>query len=64
MKQPSASAATSRIIDAEPLFMEFEKAAVTFHQPLRSEPWGARTFIVHDPDGNLIAFAGNQRSDG
>jgi catechol 2,3-dioxygenase-like lactoylglutathione lyase family enzyme len=25
---------------------------------LRTEPWGARTFIVKDPDGNLIAFAG------
>ncbi|WP_376774795.1 hypothetical protein [Mesorhizobium silamurunense] len=22
------------------------------------EPWGARTFIVQDPDGNLICFAG------
>ena len=24
---------------------------------LRAEPWGARTFIVADPDGNLILFA-------
>ncbi|WP_407045994.1 VOC family protein [Mesorhizobium abyssinicae] len=28
-----------------------------FHQTLRTEPWGARTFIVSDPDGNLICFA-------
>jgi len=31
---------------------------VRFHQELKTEPWGARTFIVKDPDGNLILFAG------
>jgi len=25
-----------------------------------AEAWGARTFIVRDPDGNLIAFAGSR----
>jgi len=30
---------------------------VDFAQTLRNEPWGARTFIVRDPDGNLILFA-------
>ncbi|WP_425336060.1 VOC family protein [Sinorhizobium numidicum] len=35
------------------------KAGVTFHQALRTEPWSARTFIVQDPDGNLIAFSGH-----
>jgi catechol 2,3-dioxygenase-like lactoylglutathione lyase family enzyme len=44
--------------DAKPLFLEFQKAGVEFVQPLRSEPWGARTFIVRDPDGNLLLFAG------
>ncbi len=44
--------------DAMPLFLEFQAAGVTFHQTLESEPWGARTFIVRDPDGNLILFAG------
>jgi len=44
--------------DAEPLFVEFEAAGVDFHQTLTTEPWGARTFIVADPDGNLILFAG------
>ena len=29
-----------------------------FHQPLQKQPWGARNFIVLDPDGNLILFAG------
>ena len=40
------------------LFAEFEVAGVLFHQRLCDEPWGARTFIVSDPDGNLILFAG------
>ena len=44
--------------DAEALFIEFQAAGVTFHQALETEPWGARTFIVRDPDGNLILFAG------
>ena len=44
--------------DAKPLYLEYQSAGVTFQQTLRSEPWGARTFIVRDPDGNLILFAG------
>jgi catechol 2,3-dioxygenase-like lactoylglutathione lyase family enzyme len=44
--------------DANPLFLEFQAACVEFHQALKKEPWGARTFIVRDPDGNLILFAG------
>lgn len=44
--------------DAETLFTEYRKAGIEFAQPLRSEPWGARTFIVRDPDGNLLLFAG------
>lgn len=44
--------------DAKPLFLEYQAAGVPFHQALRTEPWDARTFIVRDPDGNLILFAG------
>jgi uncharacterized glyoxalase superfamily protein PhnB len=40
------------------LFLEFQAAGVTFFQMLRKEPWGAKTFIVKDPDGNLLLFAG------
>jgi catechol 2,3-dioxygenase-like lactoylglutathione lyase family enzyme len=47
--------------DAEPLFAEFQQAGVTFLQGLETEPWGARTFIVCDPDGNRILFAGRAR---
>src|SRR6266436_2075413 len=40
------------------LFLEFQTAGITFFQTLRKEPWGAETFIVKDPDGNLLLFAG------
>jgi catechol 2,3-dioxygenase-like lactoylglutathione lyase family enzyme len=43
--------------DADALFLEFEAAGVDFAATLKTEPWGARTFIVRDPDGNLILFA-------
>jgi catechol 2,3-dioxygenase-like lactoylglutathione lyase family enzyme len=46
---------------AEPLFLEYQAAGVTFLQGLRTEPWGACTFIVCDPDGNRILFAGRAR---
>jgi uncharacterized glyoxalase superfamily protein PhnB len=47
--------------DAEQLFREFQEAGVTFLQELETEPWGARTFVVGDPDGNRILFAGRAR---
>ncbi|HTI62616.1 MAG TPA: VOC family protein [Gemmatimonadaceae bacterium] len=51
-------AASIALDEAGPLFLEYRAAGVEFAQPLRTEPWGARTFIVRDPDGNLILFAG------
>ena len=50
-------AATIVLDHAKPLFLEYQAAGVDFHQSLRTEPWGTRTFIVKDLDGNLIAFA-------
>ena len=40
------------------LFLEFQSAGVMFHEKLKRQPWGARTFTVKDPDGNLLLFAG------
>jgi catechol 2,3-dioxygenase-like lactoylglutathione lyase family enzyme len=40
------------------LFLEFQSAGVTFRQTLKRQPWGARNFVVKDPDGNLLLFAG------
>ncbi|WP_343713120.1 VOC family protein [Inquilinus sp.] len=51
-------AATIAVDDPKVLFLELQAAGAPFHQPLRTEPWGARTFIIRDPDGNLVAFAG------
>jgi catechol 2,3-dioxygenase-like lactoylglutathione lyase family enzyme len=51
-------AASITLEDAKSLFLEYQKAGIDFVQPLRAEPWGARTFIVRDPDGNLLLFAG------
>ena len=57
-REGDAVSATLTLDHAEPLFLEFQRAGVAFYQTLRTEPWGARTFIVQDPDGNLIMFAG------
>jgi len=40
------------------LYLQYQAAGIDFYQQLRQEPWGARTFIVRDPDGNLLLFAG------
>lgn len=58
-REGGALSATLTVDHASPLFLEFQKAGVEFYQTLRTEPWGSRTFIVQDPDGNLIAFAGS-----
>lgn len=34
-------------------------AGAEVYQELRREPWGARTFIVRDPSGNLVLFSGS-----
>lgn len=57
-REHDALCVTFTLDDAKPLYLEFEAASVPFHQSLRNEPWGARTFIVRDPDGNLIGFSG------
>lgn len=51
-------AATIVLDHAQPLFLEYQAAGVELVQALRTEPWGARTFAVRDPDGNSILFAG------
>lgn len=40
------------------LFLDCQATEVHFHQTLKKGPWDARTFIVCDPDGNLVLFAG------
>jgi uncharacterized glyoxalase superfamily protein PhnB len=54
----SASVTVATADEINQLFLSYQSEGVRFHQPLKKEPWGARTFIVTDPDGNLILFAG------
>ena len=58
MQEESLLAATILVNDVKQLYLEFSAASVEFHQPLKKEPWGAKTFVVKDPDGNLVLFAG------
>jgi catechol 2,3-dioxygenase-like lactoylglutathione lyase family enzyme len=54
----SASITVGSADEIKQLFLTYQAADVPFHQALRKEPWGAKTFVVKDPDGNLILFAG------
>jgi len=54
----SASITVGTANEIKQLFLSCQAAGVSFHQALKKEPWGARTFIVSDPDENLILFAG------
>jgi catechol 2,3-dioxygenase-like lactoylglutathione lyase family enzyme len=54
----SAALTVATSAEIKALFLEFQAAGVTFFQTLKRQPWGARNFIVRDPDGNLLLFAG------
>jgi uncharacterized glyoxalase superfamily protein PhnB len=54
----SASITVATANEINQLFLSYQAAGVSFHQALKKEPWGARTFVVSDPDENLIFFAG------
>jgi catechol 2,3-dioxygenase-like lactoylglutathione lyase family enzyme len=54
----SADMVVNTAVEIEQLFLEFQSAGVAFHQTLERMPWGAKNFIVKDPDGNLLLFAG------
>jgi catechol 2,3-dioxygenase-like lactoylglutathione lyase family enzyme len=54
----SASITLATAEEIKTLFLAYQAADVLFAQTLRNEPWQAKTFIVKDPDGNLILFAG------
>jgi catechol 2,3-dioxygenase-like lactoylglutathione lyase family enzyme len=54
----AAGMTVATAFEIKELFLEFQSANVTFFQTLKKQPWGARNFIVKDPDGNLLLFAG------
>ena len=54
----SATLTVATAEEIEALFLEFQAAGVTFFQTLKRQPWDALDFILKDPDGNLLLFAG------
>ena len=54
----SVSMAVATAEEIKLLFLEFQSAGAVFHQMLKKQPWGARNFVIKDPDGNLLLFAG------
>jgi len=53
-----ASMTVNSAAEIKQLFLEYQAAGVDFFRALKQEPWGALNFIVLDPDGNLLLFAG------
>jgi len=53
----SASMTVATVEEIKLLFLEFQSAGVAFQQTLKKQPWGAKSFVVKDPDGNLLLFA-------
>jgi catechol 2,3-dioxygenase-like lactoylglutathione lyase family enzyme len=54
----SAALTVATADEIKQLFLTYQDAGVRFALTLQKEPWGARNFIVRDPDGNRILFAG------
>ena len=54
----SASMTVATADEIKLLFLEFQSAGVTFRQKLKKQPWCAKNFVIKDPDGNLLLFAG------
>ncbi|MEM7121515.1 MAG: VOC family protein [Pseudomonadota bacterium] len=53
----SATVTVETAAQLKQLYLTYQEAGVPFHQALRQEPWGARGFVVSDPDNNLLLFA-------
>jgi len=47
----SASMTVAMAEEIKLLFLEFQSAGVTFQQTLKRQSWGAKAFVIKDPDG-------------
>jgi catechol 2,3-dioxygenase-like lactoylglutathione lyase family enzyme len=54
----SASITVAAANEIKQLFLSYQAVGVSFQQTLKKELRGSRTFIVSDPDENLLLFAG------
>jgi hypothetical protein len=60
LQSPRALPTVATANEIKEMFLSYEAAGVSFHQALKREPWGARTFIVSDPDENLASLLARQ----
>ena len=51
-------AAFIEVENVKALYAEYVTAGAMFDQKLKKQAWGGRDFVVRDPDGNSICFAG------
>jgi hypothetical protein len=49
----SASITVGTANEIKQLFLSYQAPGVSFHQALKNEPWGAKTFIVSDPEERI-----------
>lgn len=47
-----------QVENVKALYAEYVAAGAMFDQKLKKQAWGLRDFIVRDPDGNGLCFAG------
>jgi lactoylglutathione lyase len=52
-----------RFEDVDPEYKRVVKAGATPVQPPRDEPWGMRSSMVADPEGNLIEIGSSNREN-
>ena len=43
--------------DIEIVYQQVQSAGVDIAEKLKSRPWGARDFCLHDPDGNYLRIS-------
>lgn len=55
-KREDVILASFEVSDAKALYLELQGTGAAFVETLRTEPYGTRSFIVEDPDGNRVAF--------
>ena len=58
-KEETLLAAEMSVDDVKALYQEYQSNGVPMVRGLKKEPWGAKNFIIKDPDGNMLLFAGN-----
>lgn len=56
IERESLIVASIPVYGVEALYDEITQRGTPLAQALTQQPWGAKDFIVRDPDGNLICF--------